>query len=153
MTQTSLGAAVLLDTMAVSALMNPDRSGAEAVEYRDIIGARVILVSFITVTELRYGTIKAGWGELRRRGLEHDLGRFTVVQPDNELMQVCAVLRARCERAGHGLGQKIHEADRWVASTALRLQIPLVSDDSIFSDVDGLEVEARRPGSGGTTTI
>jgi tRNA(fMet)-specific endonuclease VapC len=72
-TQISLGAAVMLDTMAVSALMNPDRSGADAVEYRDLVGARVILVSFVTVTELRYGALKAGWGELRRRGLEHDL--------------------------------------------------------------------------------
>jgi len=144
---------VVLDTMAVSALMNPDRWSAEAVAYRDLIGPRAILVSFVTVTELRYGALKAGWGELRRRGLEHDLGQFTVVQPDDELMQVCAALRARCERAGHGLGQKIHEADRWVASTALRLQIPLVSDDSIFSEVDGLVVETRRSGSGGATTI
>lgn len=144
MTQASPAAAVVIDTMAVSALINPDRQGADAAEYRSLVGARVILVSFMTVTELRYGALKAGWGELRRRGLERDLVRFAVVQPDDELMQVCAVLRARCERDGHGLGQKIHEADRWVGATALRLGIPLVSDDSIFLGVDGLVIESRR---------
>jgi hypothetical protein len=44
-----------------------------------------------------------------RTGLEHDLARLTVVQPDDEMMQACAALRARCERDGIGPGQKIHE--------------------------------------------
>lgn len=90
--------------------------------------------------EVRYGAIKAGWGDLRRRGLERDLGRFVVVQPDDRLMVVCAELRAECERTGHGLGQKVHEADRWIAATALRLGIDLISDDAIFQDVDDLHV-------------
>jgi hypothetical protein len=121
-TQASSITAVVIDTMAVSALLNPDRRSAGAGEFRDLVGGRVALVSFVTVTELRYGALKVGWGELRRRGLERDLDRFTVVQPDDEMMQVCAALCVRCERDGHGLGQKIHEADRWVATTALRLR-------------------------------
>lgn len=144
MTQSSPEAAVVIDTMAISALLNPNRRGADGAAYRDLIHGRVILVSFVTVTELRYGTLKAGWGELRRRGLERDLARFAVVQPDDALMQVCATLRARCELDGHGLGHKIHEADRWIAATALRLRIPLISDDSIFFGIDGLAVESRR---------
>lgn len=35
--------------------------------------------------------------------------------------------------------------DRWVAATALRLQIPIVSNDDIFSDVPGLTVERIDP--------
>ena len=143
MIQASSKTAVVIDTMAVSALINPDRWSAEAGEFRDLIGGRVTLVSFVTVTELRYGASKGGWGELRRRALERGLDRFTIVQPDDEMMLVCAALRVRCERDGHGLGQKIHEADRWIAATALRLRIPLVSDDNIFVGVDGLLVESR----------
>jgi predicted nucleic acid-binding protein len=142
-TAASSGTAVVIDTMAVSALINPDRSSSEAAEFRDLVGGRVTVVSFMTVTELRYGALKAGWGEFRRRGLERDLDQFTVVEPDDEMMQLRAALRARCERVGHGLGQKIHEADRWIAAAALRLRIPLVSDDSIFAGVDGLPVESR----------
>jgi hypothetical protein len=43
-----------------------------------------------------------------------------------------ARLRADCVAAGHGLGQKEHTADRWIAATAIRLRIPLVSNDEIF---------------------
>ena len=147
MTRAAPGMAVVIDTMVVSALINPDRQHPESVEYRALIGERVIVVSFVTVTELRYGALKAGWGELRRRGLERDLGRLTVVQPDDELMRICAVLRAECEREGHGLGHRIHEADRWIAATALRLGIPLVSADGIYAGIDGLTVESGRPRS------
>ena len=41
---------------------------------------------------------------------------------------------------GHGLGQKEHEADRWVAATAVWLQIPLVAHDAIFTNVKDLEL-------------
>ena len=82
--------------------------------------------------QMRYGVLKAGWGELRRRGLERDLTRFIIVQPDDELIKVCATLRADCEKAGHPLGQKIHEADRWIAATARGLGVELISDDVVF---------------------
>jgi len=55
-----------------------------------------------------------------------------VVQPDDELIRTCASLRARFERTGHPLGQKVHEADRWIAATAIRLGLELVSDDAVF---------------------
>jgi hypothetical protein len=98
------------------------------------------VVSFATVTELRYGALRAGWGELRRRGLERELARFVTVQPDDQLMRICAQLRASRERAGHPLGHRIHEADRWIAATALRLDIDLASDEQAFRGVPGLRV-------------
>jgi predicted nucleic acid-binding protein len=131
---------VVVDTMVVSALIHASRQPEPARLYRALIAGRRIVVSFATVTELRYGAIKAGWSELRRRGLERDLSRFVVVQPDDELISGCARLRAACEAAGLGLGQKIHESDRWIAATALRLEVELVSDDSVFRDVPGLAV-------------
>jgi predicted nucleic acid-binding protein len=134
---------VVVDTMVVSSLVNAHRQPTPTGEYRKLIARRPIVVSFATVTELRYGALKAGWGELRRRGLERDLARPVVVQPEDRLMQVCAELRARCEQAGHALGQKVHEADRWIAATALRLSADLVSDDTVFADVPGLVVASR----------
>lgn len=136
--------AVVVDTMVVSSIVNAVREPSLAADYRALIAGRPTLVSFATVTEMRYGALKAGWGELRRRGLERDLARFTIVQPDDRLMQVCAELRASRERAGHALGQKIHEADRWIAASAIRLEVELVSDDSVFADVPNLTV-LRRP--------
>jgi predicted nucleic acid-binding protein len=59
-------------------------------------------------------------------------------------MSICAELRASCEAAAHPLGQKPHEADRWIAATAIRLDVELVSDDRVFQDVDSLTVRSRR---------
>ena len=73
--------AVVVDTMVVSSLLNASRSPQTAAAYRSLIGGRPIVVSFVTVTELRYGAIKAEWGELRRRSLERDLARLVIVQP------------------------------------------------------------------------
>jgi predicted nucleic acid-binding protein len=41
-------------------------------------------------------------------------------------------------RRGHALSQRVHEADRWIASTALWLGVPLVAHDSVFREVPGL---------------
>ncbi len=131
--------AVVIDTMVVSALMNPAHDPT-AERYLSFIADRLVLVSFVTVAEIRYGALKARWGDLRRRGLERDLARFVFVVPDDELMHACADLRATTERAGHPLGQKIHEADRWIAATALKLGVELVSDDTVFRGVPDLTV-------------
>lgn len=137
--------AVVVDTMVVSALVNAHRHRAPAARFRAVIADRPIVVSFATVTEMRYGALKAGWGELRRRGLERDLTRLVVVQPDDQLMRTCAEVRVECERAGHPLGQKIHEADRWIAATAIRMGIELVSDDTVFAGVEGLVLAEGPP--------
>lgn len=71
------------------------------------------------------------------------MARLVVVQPDDELIVVCARLRADCEQLGHALGQKIHEADRWIASTAIMLGVELISDDAVFDRVRGLVVRKR----------
>lgn len=132
---------VVVDTMVVSALVNAGRDHGAAERYRSAIDGRSVVVSFVTITEMRFGATKAGWGEIRRRGLERVLARLVVVQPDDDLMLTCAALRARCVTEGHALGQKVHEADRWIASTAIALGVALISGDAIFDNVAGLVVE------------
>jgi len=133
---------VVVDTMVVSALVNAGRDPGAAERCRSAIDGRSVVVSFVTITEMRFGAIKAGWGEIRRRGLERVLARLVVVQPDDDLMLTCAALRARCVTEGHSLGQKVHEADRWVASTAIALGVVLISGDGVFDHVAGLVVQA-----------
>ncbi len=97
--------------MAVSALVNAPRNPKLTDRYRAVIADAPIVVSFMTITELRYGALRAGWGELRRRGLERDLAQFVIVQPDDALIRICAAVRATAERAGLGLGHKIQAAE------------------------------------------
>ena len=65
---------VVVDTMVVSWLFD-DRLNPVADRYRELIGASPVLLAFQTVAELRYGALRAGWGELRRRRLDRLRGR------------------------------------------------------------------------------
>ena len=132
-------AGVVVDTMVISWLFD-ERPNQLAERYRDLIGPAPVLLAFQTVMELRYGVLRAGWGELRRRRLERPLAELTVLQPDDQMVLVCAQLRADCARAGHTLGDKLHDGDRWIASAAIRLGLPLVSHDALFKGAPGLQL-------------
>lgn len=132
-------AGVVVDTMVMSWIIDPERSGF-AGPYEGLIAGRPVMVALQTVMELRFGALNAGWGEFRRRRLERELAKYDVVQPDDELSTVCAALRHRCVRIGHALGDKIHDGDRWIAATAIRLGIPLVSHDGVFAGAPGLDL-------------
>lgn len=134
---------VIIDTDVASRLLDP-RPFPHTEQARRIIGGRARVVSFVTVTELRYGALRAGWGDLRRRQLERSIADLEVIQTNERLISRCAELRSAASRDGHPLAQKIHEADWWVATTAVVLGLELVAGDGIFEDVPGLDVRRIR---------
>ena len=75
------------------------------------------------MAELRFGARLAAWGPQRLRKLDHELERAETIWPGPELIEAYVALRCWCVRAGHALGQKDHEADRWVAATAMWLGV------------------------------
>jgi hypothetical protein len=125
--------------MVISWLFD-ERSDQLGHDYRALIADRPVVLAFQTVMELRYGALRAGWGDLRKRRLERRLAALSVVQPDDAMMTVCAQLRFDCRRAGHALGEKVHDGDRWIAATAIRLGLFLVSDDRVFAAAPGLSL-------------
>lgn len=108
--------------------------------YEPLIGDRPAFISFQTVAELRFGALRRGWGEHRMRRLEASIASVEVVWAGPQLVETYAELRFACERAGHPLAQRHHDADRWIAATAARLGVSLVSHDWIFRDAPGLAV-------------
>ncbi|CAN5361873.1 hypothetical protein BH20ACT9_BH20ACT9_00930 [soil metagenome] len=112
--------------------------------YEPIIVGRPAFLSFQTVAELRFGALRRSWGEARMRKLAAKIAAAEVVHSGDDLVAIYARLRADCVRIGHALGQRGHDADRWVAATALRLGIPLVSNDRIFEGAPGLRLESAR---------
>jgi len=131
--------AVVIDTMVFS-WMFAEHPSRKAEKFRQLIGRSPVLLAFQTVAELRFGALKASWGELRRRRLERSIAELSIVQPDDDLMTAWAQLRLDCLQAGHALADKIHDGDRWIAAVAKRLQVPLISDDGIFKDTPGITV-------------
>jgi tRNA(fMet)-specific endonuclease VapC len=111
--------------------------------YRPLVEGRRSIISFVTVAELMFGAAAAGWGPQRLRRLEDRVSRARTVWATPDLVRTYARLRVWCVKNGHGLGQKDHEADRWVAATAIHLAVPLVAHDAIFRDVAGLELLTR----------
>jgi predicted nucleic acid-binding protein len=101
---------------------------------------RPAIISFVTVAELRFGARLAGWGSGRLQRLESELERADTVWPGPSLADAYATFRAWCVKAGHGLGQREHEADRWIAATAIWLGIPLIAHDAIFANVKALHL-------------
>jgi predicted nucleic acid-binding protein len=96
------------------------------------------ILPFVVVAEMRFGASVANWGNRRTMALERLVASTEVAPPLAEVITAYVDLRTWCVREGHGLGAKDHEADRWVAATALAGAIPLASDDGIFEDVNGL---------------
>jgi len=135
---------VVIDTDVYGADLVPGSKLAEL--YEPLIVGRPALISFQTAAELWFGALRRGWGRPRLLKLEAKIARSETVHTGPELVLAYAQLRTACEYAGHALGQKEHDADRWIAATAIRLNVPLVSNDRIFRAAPGLRLETVSTG-------
>lgn len=70
------------------------------------------------------------------------IGSAEIVHSGPSLVDAYVRLRVACREAGHPLAQPRHDADRWIAATAIRLGIPLVSNDRIFANAPVLSIES-----------
>jgi predicted nucleic acid-binding protein len=135
---------IVIDTNVFGADLVP---GSPLIDrYEPLIVGRPAFVSFQTVAELHFGALRRGWGPARMLKLDAKIARAEVVHSGMDLVLTWAQLRADCERVGHALGQPEHDGDRWIAATALRLGVSLVSDDGIFRGVPSLVLETVRAG-------
>lgn len=142
----SRASTVVVDTNVFSAdLLRTTRPLVEL--YRPVLAGRRFVISFQTVAEISFGARRRRWGPDRIARLTARLASAEVVWPGPDLLDVYVGLRVACERAGHALGQRDHDSDRWIAATALHLGVPLVSHDGIFRDTPGLVFETTLDGS------
>ena len=140
MTAQTTRSPIVIDTDVFGSDLIPGSHLAEF--YEPLVVGRPAFISFQTAAELRYGALLRGWGPARMLKLESKIEFAEIVHTGPELVLIYAELRVDCQRAGHALGQRDHDADRWIAATAVRLGIPLLSNDAIFRDVPGLELES-----------
>ncbi|MDQ3423077.1 MAG: PIN domain-containing protein [Actinomycetota bacterium] len=113
---------------------------------KHVIGRR-ITVAQQTVAEVRYGASAAGWGERRLEAVERLLRRSRVLPVDDQTTWAYARLRHECRARVHPLHQKQHLGDLWIAATAIRWQLPLVSHDAVFLDCPDLKLLTELPRS------
>ena len=99
-----------------------------------------IFLAAVTVAELRYGALVAGWGEQRRQRLEQSIAATTVVPVSDALLTATAELRHACRRVGDALHEPVHSNDLWIAASAVHIGAPLLTADAVFADVPGLNL-------------
>lgn len=135
--------AVVVDTNVFSAVLSKQ---ALARRYDQHLSGRRLVISFQTVAEMRYGALRAGWGRDRVNAMERQIAKAAQIPPHDQLADNWATLRAEARAAGHALADKAHMADLWIAATALVLDLPLVTHDSIFLHTPGLTVISELTG-------
>jgi len=122
---------MVVDTCVLSYLFN-GHSLAE--DYRTHLEGNTAIMSFMTLAELHYGTLKDNWGERRRAQLMTYVARDYVIYPFNRALCLqWAVVRDSTRR----IGRQIKVADSWIAATAILYGIPLVTNNR--SDFEVLE--------------
>lgn len=90
--------------------------------------------------EIIAGAVVNNWGAPRLEQLVAQLDATATIPVTRDLSDRFAYLTAELRQAGHGLHAKRHVGDRWVAATALHLEVPLLSGDGIFDGVPGLRL-------------
>jgi tRNA(fMet)-specific endonuclease VapC len=114
---------IVVDTDVASYIFN---SHSLAQEYADALRGSEVILSFMTVAEMRMGAISAVWGSRRRLLLEQFIQRFELVYANNDLCTIWARIRADARTAGRPMSPQ----DAWIAATALALDAPLATNGS-----------------------
>ncbi len=114
---------VVVDTDVISFLFE---NHPLASAYQAILAGRPLAVSLITLAEIEYGMAAKNWGATRRDLMRRFLARFTLLAPDTETARTWARIKSGCEKKG----RPITFADAWIAASALRLNVPLVTHNA-----------------------
>jgi predicted nucleic acid-binding protein len=115
--------AVLIDTDVFSFVLKRDTRAA--LYAGDLAGAQPCL-SFQSVAELRHWALARQWSQSRRASLDQSLARCVVLPYDDAMSRHWAEITALRRR----LGQPIQCGDAWIAATAVRHGIPLVTHNA-----------------------
>jgi len=113
-----------------------------APRYVNIVRGSDLIVSFMTVAEMRQGALDANWGPRKCAVLEAYLADFSALHSDSLLCSTWAAVRNESARKG----RPISSADAWIAATALVLSAPLVTNNpKDYRHLDQLQIVSVAP--------
>lgn len=131
--------AVLLDRDVFSYLLRTGDKRGDA--YRPYVKGKTVAVSFVTVGELFYGAEKKKWSGKTLSHLQEKLKAVVVVPYDEELCRAYARIRAALPN-----GIVVAANDLWIAATAVRHSIPLITNNrKHFGHIQSLTIITESP--------
>jgi predicted nucleic acid-binding protein len=108
-----------------------------APRYVGMMRGSELVISFMTMAEMRQGALDAKWGPHKCDVLEAYLADFEVLHSSGVLCSVWAAVRNESMRKGH----QMSSADAWIAATALTLYAPLVTNNpKDYRHLDNLQL-------------
>jgi tRNA(fMet)-specific endonuclease VapC len=116
---------VLLDTTVASLLHPKKKDDALRAKYEPHMEGQILALSFQSVAELWSWAEENNWGAKQREGLTVFLQRFLVIPYDLDLAQAWAKVGMHCKK----IGRRLESGDAWIAATAIRYKIPLLTHD------------------------
>lgn len=126
--------AVVVDTDVISFHFKGDTRGEL---YKPHLNGEFMIISFMTLAELRQWSLKSNWGARKKADFDNYLRRYSVYHSTPELCQ----LWADVTDYGRRIGKSIAVPDAWIAATALFYDVPLITHNaSDFSAVQGLQI-------------
>lgn len=124
----------VVDTDVFSYFLKKD-SRAEL--YKTHTDGHLLFISFMTVAELERWAMLFNWGRNKITVLEKSFKRYVIQHSNRDICKIWAEIMA--DSKNNGLNISI--ADAWIASTAIYLQIPLVTHNAKdFKKIGGLTV-------------
>lgn len=128
---------VILDTDAFSFLI---KQMPQAANYGALLTGRVPALTFVSVAELRFGALDAGWGDKKRASLEASIRRCVLLPFDDQLNTVWAELRVRAKRAGLALAGANQANDCWIAACGVYYDAPILTGNVRHFEGIGLKL-------------
>ena len=125
---------VVVDTDVVSFVFKNHPNGTL---YEADLAGRTLVLSFMTLAELDRWAIQSKWGPARCEWLRLYLQRFVVLPYSRRLCTMWAEVTV----AAQARGCRVECADAWIAATALRHDVPLVTHNrNDYLGVPGLKL-------------
>lgn len=130
--------AVVVDTDVASFVFKRDSRSAL---YEPHLDNQFMIISFMTLAELRLWALISNWGANKNADFEKYLRRYSIKQSTPVLCQMWAEIKDY----GRRTGANIATADAWIAATALFLDVPLVTHNAAdFQNVQGLTIISEK---------
>lgn len=121
----------VIDTNVVIDLLKGSQVIADKIDH-----AQAILVPIPVLGELYYGAEKSQRRDYHRSQIHYFLQMATVVELTNRTAQEYSIIKAKLQIKG----RPIPENDIWIAAIALQYQVPIVTQDHHFNEVENIKI-------------